>query len=168
MVLKLASRLKPVDLPAADEALRLLAYADLPLRRDVLLASTVLQRDTLPAADRVRIIERLAPLLIDLGDATRAWDLLESLNGTTLASPGLRVPRFQAAVLTGHFDRASQVDDDAASWISLLSREAERSNPMCVRIYDEIVRRFGDSLDTEAQNRLSEIRSNLPGADDHG
>lgn len=170
MVVRLASRLQPADLPAADDSLRNLAYADASLRRDVLIAGAALPRDTLPAAERLHIIERLAPVLIDLGDATRAWELLESLNGAAATSPSLRVAQFQAAALTGHFERASQVQNEPDAWVSLLDREAQRSqnSSACARLYDEIVRRFGDVLKPADLQRLNEIKSTLSGGDQRG
>lgn len=161
MVIKLASRLQPADLPAADDALKNLAYADAGLRRDAMIGAAALPRDTLPAADRLRIVERLAPLLIDLGDAVRAWDILETLSSSPSVTPSLRVVHFQAAALTGHFDRAAQMQGDPAAWIALLARETQRGNPACPRLYDEVVRRFATDLGLQDRQRLSDIGAAL-------
>jgi len=165
MVVRLASRMQPAEILAADDSLRALAYADARLRRDV-LSSVGLARETLGAADRMGIIERLAPLLIDLGDATRAWELLESLNGSALGA--LRVVHFQAAVLTGHYDRAATLQPDSAAWISLLGREVDRGNPVCLRLYDEIQRRFAEVLGPPDLQTLADIRAKLPGGQRDG
>lgn len=165
MVVHLASRLQPVDIPAADESLRTLAYADARLRRDVLM-SVSLVRESIAATDRMRIIERLAPLLMDLGEAARAWELLDSLDGSAPAT--LRVVAFQAAAVTGHFDRAAAIQPDHAAWISLLGREAEKRNPACSRLHDEVMRRFGDVLSLQDRQALSDIRGTLPGGQQGG
>jgi hypothetical protein len=156
MVLKMASRLPADDLLIIDEVLRSIAYADVALRRDLMAQAVARPRDAISSETRTRIVERLAPMLIDLGEAARAHELLESLNGNT-ASPTLRVPRFQAAALTGHYDLAAQIQPDPAQWVSLLAREFERGNPATVRLHDEIARRFGEQLTPADAQRLQEI-----------
>lgn len=165
MVVRLASRLQPADLPTAEDSLRNLAYADAALRRDVLLAGAALPRDTLPAPQRMQIVERLAPVLLELGEAQRAWDLLESLNGAASSNPALRVVQFQAAALTGHYDRAAAIQNDSAAWVSLLGREVEKHNPACPRLHDEIMRRYGETLSPADRQRMSELATTLQGGE---
>ncbi len=157
VVLRFAARLPPNDLLAIDDVLRNIAYADVALRRDLLLQAAAQPRDALAATSRLKIVERLAPMLIDLGEAGRAYELIVSINGAAATAPALAVPRFQAAALTGHFDLAAQVQPDAEVWISLLTREFERGNPACPRLHDEIVRRFSSQLSPASMARLNEI-----------
>jgi hypothetical protein len=157
MVLKLASRIPPGDLLAADDVLRSVAYVDVALRRDMLLQAAAQPHDAFAIATRLAIAERLAPMLLDLGEAARAHELLSALNGAAGSSPALAVPRFQAAALTGHYDVAARVQPDAEAWVNLLSREFERGNPACPRLLDEIVRRFSAQLAPAAATRLRDI-----------
>jgi hypothetical protein len=167
MVVRLASRLTASLLLSADDALAALAYADASLRRDVLNTAFAQPRDALQPDQRLRVIERLAPLLIELGESPRAWDLIESLNGAA-STPTLQPARFQAAALTGHYDLAAQLQPDLAAWLDLLDRESQRAHGAegawevaCARLYDEIVRRFANDLQQTDREQLEKVRGRL-------
>jgi hypothetical protein len=164
MVLKLAARLPTTDVLAADDALRAIAYADVALRRDLLLQAAA-QRNGTAAAARIKIVERLAPMLIELGEAGRAHELINGLNGSAATSVALAVPRFQAAALTGHYDLAAQVQSAPDAWVDLLVSEFARDNPACPRLHDEILRRFAAQLSPDDLARVTEIGQALEGGE---
>jgi hypothetical protein len=164
MVLRMASRLPADELLTIDEVLRSIAYADVALRRDLMAQAVARPRDAISSETRAKIAERLAPMLIDLGEAARAHELLESLNGNA-AAPTLRVVRFQAAALTGHYELAAQIQPDPTPWVSLLGREFELGNPATARLHDEITRRFGEQLAPADAQRLQEIGLALEAGD---
>jgi HEAT repeat protein len=143
-VLQLARQLPPKQLLAADDVLSGFAYSDLALRRDVLNLAVAAPRDELAEARHATVV-RLAPILIDLGDAARAFELIEGLNGDP-STPELAAVRFQAAALSGHYERAAAIQGNATAWVALLESAASRDLAAATPLRDEIERRFADSM----------------------
>jgi hypothetical protein len=67
--------------------------------------------------------------------------LIEALNGDA-AAPELATVRFNAAALSGHYERAASLQADPAVWIALLESAAKRDLAAAAPLRDEIERRF--------------------------
>lgn len=163
-IVKLAAGLPSAQLLTADDMLAALPYADAALRRDVLARGAVLPREELAAEVRGKIIGRLAPLLIDLGDAANAYDLLESLNNEMLIS--MEPIRFQAAVMSGHYDKAAQLEGSPGSWLALLSRMSAVDSGAAAALRDEISRRFAEKMTLQDRTSFAQLCEGLQQAAD--
>lgn len=141
----LAARLDPALVLEADDALARTDYAEAPLRATVLRRVAALPPEALTLEYRIRMLDRLAPMLIELGEAPVAFDLLDSLDGTA-GSPTLTELKFRAALLAGRYDAAAQIHEDGSAWIPILADLAERGGEEAARLRDEIARRFAGNL----------------------
>jgi hypothetical protein len=141
----LSGRLDPARLLEADDALAAVAYADTPLRAALLQRAAQLPPDALSLEDRIRLLERLAPMLIELGEAPRAFTLLDQL-GSGAGSPGLEEIKFRAALYSGHYDAAGQIRENGLAWLEILPQLAERDQDLAAALRDEIARRFAARL----------------------
>ncbi len=162
-VLALARKLPVGDLLAADDILSQLAYADNALRSVVLLRVVQSPREQTTPELRIRTMAKLAPILIELGQAPRVHELLESMN-SDLGSGTLRRVRFQAAALAGHYEKAAQYEPDPSAWVALLSTIVTRDPAAAGPLRDEIIRRFGSVLGEEDRALLDTASQSLDSA----
>jgi hypothetical protein len=160
-VRSLARRLDASSLLEADRILAGTPYAGDSLRVLVLSQGAVLGPEAMSRADRVELLRRLTPLLIDQGEALRALEFLDQLNGTDLPTP-LRDIRFRAQLIVGRFDAAAALVPDPARWVSLLSEFAKDDFEVAVRLRDEINRRFADELTPELRSTFEAVSRTLP------
>jgi hypothetical protein len=140
-----AARLDPNRLVEADRTLAATEYADVALRTLVLTPAAVNAPEGLALEQRVELLLRLTPMLIEQGEALRAHEILDDLNGT-VDSPELTEWRFRAAALTGHYDDAALIHDDPGKWIELLDQLAPNDAEAALRLREAISRRFQDRL----------------------
>jgi hypothetical protein len=101
---------------------------------------------------------RLVPMLIERGEATRAYALI---NGMNCQLPDLQTICFQASALSGHFDKAIEVQKDAAVWVALLAQAARRDLQSAAPLCQEINRRFDGRLDPPDQVIVDDIARQL-------
>jgi hypothetical protein len=143
-VIAVTSRLNAADLLAIETELAALPRSSPSLRRDVLQqALNSLADDTTAPQQRVAIIERLAPMLIALGDIRAAHTMLTSIDEVDL-TPMLRQTRFEAAVLAEAYDAAARWQSDPAAWVGLFTALVIQDPDAAGRLREEIVTRFGD------------------------
>lgn len=154
-----ADRLAPSDLAAADTMLERLPHAGTQLRADVLARAAMMGLEDLPDEAHGILLGRLARLRMDLGDYQGAYDVLARNNGAPV-NPALSQLRFQAAVLSRHFDEAAQMDNDVTAWVRLFRELADQRPQAAFALRDEIRRRFADRLqgDVAESFRLAEQR----------
>jgi hypothetical protein len=147
-VRELARRLPASDIVAADDVLRADGRADL-VQRSVVLSEVAARTENVSAEERIAVLSRLTPMLLQQGEAQVALELLESANGDHRE---LAPMRFEAALTVGRFDLAAQLESEPAPWIATLRIVASRDESAARRIRDEITARFGSVL-TEADRR---------------
>lgn len=141
----LSGRLDPARLLEADDALATSEYADTPLRAAMLRRAAELPPDALSLEDRIRLLERLAPMLIELGEAPQAFELLDHL-GSAAGSPALDEIKFRAALYSGHYEAARHIREDGREWLEVLEQLAEKDDDLAAALRDVIARRFAARL----------------------
>ena len=117
-------------------------YASPTLRAHVLATGAVLPPDALPVEMREELLVRLTPLLIDQGEAQRAFEFLESA-GPAAELATLARAKFEAALAAGRFDAAAQLDAEAAAWIGFLADLAGRQQAAAERLHARLRRLWG-------------------------
>lgn len=152
--LKICDRLLPRDLLAADDLLASAPAIDPRVRAAVLARATSLPDDELVPHRRLSLIARYAAVLMVQGEAGKAHALLES---TGCSAPETSELCFQAAALSGHYDKASQVHHTAAAWVALLVDVASRDLTQAAPLLDEITRRFEGRLKQQEQEQVDRI-----------
>lgn len=157
-VMKLAAKLSSAHLIAADDALLAASHGDVALREMILARAVALPPDELPNGQRTAAIARLAPMLLERGEAARAHALLDSINCQAPALPRLC---FEAAALAGHYDKAAQLQEDAGAWVSLLARAAQQNLDSAAPLCREILRRFNGRLEPDDQAIVDDISESL-------
>jgi hypothetical protein len=159
----LAADLDPALVLEADRLLEEVPYAEADLRAVVLARAGVLPAEALSIEQRTELLVRLTPLLLDTGDALRAFELLEALNGAGDA-PALRELKFRAGLAAGRFEAAAAIHAEPGPWVLTLEELAATDVPAAVRLRDEIERRFADGLDEVVRARLDAASATLPAA----
>lgn len=151
---KVCSGLPPHDLLAADDLLLATPNVDASVRLALLDRGSMLPREQLNNDDRAKLAARYAPLLIERGEAARAHALLESMGCNDQRLTELC---FEAAALSGNYDKASQVHETAAAWVTLLVDVARRDLFQAEPLLNEITRRFEGRLDVREKEHVDRI-----------
>ncbi|NNM24634.1 MAG: hypothetical protein HKO59_01390 [Phycisphaerales bacterium] len=160
-VRRFATRLDPARLIAADQMLANQPYADVGLRTIILTPVAVTPPPELSIDYCVALVVRLTPLLIEQGDALRAFEIIDALGAEPATYPALNQARFAAALDAGRFEDAALAEPDPVAWIARLETLSVRDPDHAVRVRDEITRRFPD-LPESARRALEAASANLP------
>jgi hypothetical protein len=170
-VTKAAGRLPPAELIEADTLLESLPHVDRQLRAAVLARILDLPPDTLSVQDYSVLAGRLVQLRIDLGNYQGAYEIVARNNGEPPATPALRQLAFKAAVLSGHYDEAAAIDNDARAWVLLFDELTAQRPQAAGAVGAEIRRRFPDKLEGDvgelygvAEERLTQATVNADAA----
>lgn len=155
---KLATKLPNDQLLAADDVLVGTANGVTTIRILLLSKASSLTREHLTADARRTVIQRLAPLLIETGEAARAFGLLDGVNCQQLEWQSIC---FRASALSGHFDRAVEVQNDSAAWVALLAEAAQRDLATAAPLCQEIARRFEGRLTPRDQTIVDDVSQRL-------
>ena len=155
-------KLTPGQMLPGDDLLASFEHVDQTLRVAVLARAAQLPDDALPADQRAALFLRLAELWLATGNAQSAHDILMRIDDAS-APLNLAQLRFRAAALSGHYDIAAGLGNDAAAWVGLLTELAESDALAAVRLRDEIQRRFADALDERTQAAFDAVNQRLPG-----
>jgi hypothetical protein len=152
-------------LPAAlilqiDDVLAETSWSDPSLRKAVLMHNSSDEPAALAAAQQPEFWRRLALVMIDLGEVQQAFETLQAVT-TPAASDQLQDVRFKAAALSGHYEEAATLSQDAAAWISLLEHANQRNPDLAATLRDEILRRFGDELTAVQRVELDRLGRGL-------
>lgn len=129
----------------ADRLLERAPYADARLRQMVLLRAAVLPPDAMLPEQRAQILRRLTPILFELREALRAYELLETMGDLT-NYPELATLKFTAALRAGRFENAFEMQPDPSQWIAEMGAIAGPRPELAERIRGEILRRFEGNL----------------------
>jgi hypothetical protein len=151
---KLCEAISPQDLLAADDLLLASPSVDTMVRLALLQRATLLPREELSREHRAALIARYAPFLIEQGESAKAHALLESIGCN---APQVSELCFQAAALSGNYDKASQLHETAAAWIGLLVDVANRDLVQAGPLFNEITRRFQGRLQDHEQKDLDRV-----------
>jgi hypothetical protein len=154
----LADRLGPLNVISVDDLLASISGVSRAHRQTILLKALEAPSEQLGEA-RSKIIVRVVPLLLEHGQPTRAHDLLESIPVTGTAQ--VQALRFKAAVLSGHYDAAANLNADPREWLALLSTIVERDATAATPLRDEIERRFAGKLVQDDQARFDRLTEQL-------
>jgi hypothetical protein len=159
----LSDRLDPARLLEVDDLLAASGYADLALRVAILQHGAESPPESLEPGRRLALLARLTPMLIDMGNAPLAFELLDR-PGNTGASPALAEIKFLAALLSGHYDAAAQIREDGSAWIDVLAGLSGEDNDLALALRDEIARRFAARLadDPEFKAAFEAATAQLP------
>jgi hypothetical protein len=155
-----------VVLPA-DDILAANTQINRQLRIDVLRQAINRTNGALTAELRDAIAVRLARLLMDTQQFVEAHELLNTINGAS-ASPALLLLRFEAAVMTNHYDIAADIAQGPGMWMELLHRIEAASPDAALSIHNEIVRRFDGQLSAEMLAELDAMQQRLAPTDSAG
>ncbi len=156
------SKLLPGQMLQGDDLLASFEHVDQTLRVAALARAAQLPDDALPADQRAALFLRLAELWLATGNAQSAHDLLVRIDEAS-APLNLAQLRFRAAALSGHYDTAAGLNNDAAVWVVLLTELAESDAVAAVRLRDEIQRRFEGAFDEQTQAAFDAVNRRLPG-----
>jgi len=155
-----AGRLDPTLLVEADGLLSGAGAATNRLRVMVLSPAAVLPADALPAEYRIELLVRLTPLLIEQGEALRAFEILDAAGDVT-ESPDLAEAKFRAALCAARYETASKIHDEPRPWVDLFIELVESGAPAAARLNDEITRRFEGRLEPDVQTAFDTARNQL-------
>ena len=144
-----ADALKPADLIAVDQVLATYDHVNPALRADILARVPGMPSDALTTNQRSELLVRLARLRIDLGEFQTAYEVLEWPNGAP-TTPALLEIKFEATVLSGHYEEAVEIHDDVRVWLSLLDTLIGIQSAAAHEVRDEIQSRFRNELQFEA------------------
>jgi hypothetical protein len=150
-----AAELNVRDLIEADRLLAA-AGADDALRTGVLKSTADAPPPGTPPGDLNTLVLRLAPLLIQHGDAGHASDINERLDNPS-GSPDLAAVRVTAAVRSSRFDLAARANGDPAAWIAELESMSEKTPDLAMKDRDEIASRFAESMSDDQWTALEAI-----------
>ena len=160
-VASVAQRMSPADLLACDDILAATPHAAAEQRTAVLMRAATLKKNEITDGLRTTALTRLVALLIAQGEAGQAFSLIEDLDVHT---PELKAAGFQASVLSGHYDKAIQLQPEAEGWIALLAETAQRDAKAGNALREEIARRFDGRLSPQDQARFEHIVQTLSSA----
>lgn len=158
---RVAARLPRDSVLQVDDLLRELNYASPRLRSNLLGRVATLPTEQLSDPDRRAVIQRWTPLLLDLGEWHRAFEVLDTLPEVAPASPLGRL-KFRAALLTGRYDVAVQIDGAPQSWIGVLAEVAPDHQQAAMQLRDEIARRFNGQLTGDVKTAFDAATSRIP------
>jgi hypothetical protein len=144
-----ADAMTPADLIAVDQVLSSFDHVNPQLRADILSRVPELPGDALTTSQRRELLIRLARLRIDLGEFLAAYEALEWPNGAPTTQALLDI-QFEAAVLSGRYEKAAELNDDVRVWLSLLDTLIGIQSPAAGDVRDEIRTRFPNDLQFEA------------------
>lgn len=156
-----AGHYQPDNILDLEDVLSELEYAPIQLRSDVLGPVAVLSADQLVPANRPLIIGRWASLLLELGQAQRSYEALDTIGEIAAGSP-LAQLKFQTALQTGNYEIAAQLDAQAQSWIDALSALSVTRPKIATPLRDEITRRFDGEIVGELKTAFDTAVANLP------
>jgi hypothetical protein len=155
---KAISKLPPADLIAADDLLAANSHINGNLRQALLARAIAMPREELAADRRTIAVSRLAPMLMEQGDAIRAYALLD---GMPLENPTLKSLYFRAAALSGQYEKASEIRKEPRAWVELLTTLAEKDLTAAGALCKEIERRFAGRLSEEDQAIVDEVNESV-------
>jgi hypothetical protein len=156
-----AAGLDPEERSRADDLLAAVPFADARLRSLVLMPAVVGEiANALDPAARVTAAKRLVPLLVELGEALRGLEIIESL-GPEGQLPILDAERFIAAVHAGRFDVAALVHSEPGPWVAALAQVPGERAATAVRLRDAIRQRF-PQLPADLQAKFDAACAALP------
>lgn len=156
-VVDLSNAMPAWQLLDADNLLRESQAGSTDLRVRVLDRVEQLGPDDADSETRTALVVRLATILCSIRDTEgvngatpisnggpeRAWQLIERhTNG--VQSPELEYIRFRAAVLTGRFDIAHNLNSNPEAWVAIHQQLASARHDAATRLQDEIAARFGE------------------------
>jgi len=144
-----ADAMTPADLIAVDQVLSRFDHVNPELRAAILARVPGVPNDALTTNQRSELLVRLARLRIDLGAFQTAYDALEWPNGAP-TTPALLDIQFEAAVLSGRYKEAAELNDDVRVWLALLDTLIGIQSPAALEVRDEIRTRFPNDLQFEA------------------
>ena len=144
-----ADAMPPADLIAVDQVLATYDHVNPALRADILARVPGLSNDALTTNQRSELLVRLARLRIELDEYQTAYEVLEWPNGAP-TTPALLEIKFEAAVLSGRYEEAAEINDDVRVWLSLLDTLIGIQSPASTELRDEIRSRFLNELQFEA------------------
>lgn len=144
-----------------DDNLQGLAYASLELRWTLLGRVALLPEEQVTVQDRSSIIARLVPILLELDEAPRAYEFLETLPNIPPGSQLARL-KFHTALLTGRWDVAMRLDGSLQSWISMLDSISTVNKDAAERLRDEIPIRFEGQLVDNAKAAFDAASAKIP------
>ncbi|MEE8460118.1 MAG: hypothetical protein V3S08_09590 [Phycisphaerales bacterium] len=144
-----ADAMTPADLIAVDQVLSRFDHVNPELRAAILARVPGLPNDALTTNQRSELLVRLARLRIDLGAFQTAYDALEWPNGAP-TTPALLDIQFEAAVLSGRYEEAAELNDNVRVWLALLDTLIGIQSPAALEVRDEIRTRFPNDLQFEA------------------
>ncbi len=158
-----ADSLRAADLLAADDMLSSFDHVDRALRADILARVPKLDDDAIPIEERTVLLVRLARLRVELGEYLSAYQGLVVPNGAT-TTPELIELKFETAILSGRYDEASAISDDALAWVALLHALIDRNMLAAAGVREEIERRFpAAGLSPEVTHQLQTADQRLNG-----
>ena len=146
-----------------DNTLQSLEYTSIVLRSNLLGRVAVLPEDQVAVLDRSVIITRLVPILLELGEAPRAFEILEILPSLQPETQLARL-KFHTALLIGRWDMAMLLDGSLQSWISVLDSISTVNKDAAERLRDEIHIRFKNQLveNDNAKAAFDEASAKIP------
>jgi hypothetical protein len=103
---------------------------------------------------------RYATVLIRLGEAQRAFELLGLLSGPAV-TPAVTEARFAAAAFAGRYDDAALIHDEPEAWIDLLEAALDQDEETARRLRDEIARRYDERLAGELRSQFDALAEQL-------
>ncbi len=144
-----ADAMPPADLIAVDQVLARFDHVNPAVRADILARVPDLPNDALTTDQRSELLVRLARLRLDLGEFQTAYEVLEWPNGAPTTPALLRI-KFEATVLSGHYEEAAEINDDVMVWLALLDTLIGIQSAAAGEVRDEIQSRFPNELQFEA------------------
>ncbi|MCZ6837487.1 MAG: hypothetical protein O7G85_17055, partial [Planctomycetota bacterium] len=160
-VARVASSFPPAEILLIDDILSLLEYSTPEMRHTILGRVAMLPPDQLGSEHQQRIVRRWAPLLIELGEWQRAFEVLETMPDVTPDSPLGRM-KFEAALLTGRYDVSYTMTNTPEPWIAVLSEIAPQHQEAALRLRDEIKTRFNGRLIGEVKTAFDSASGLIP------
>ena len=154
----------PTEILKVDDVLIQLTYATTDMRNRLLGRVAMLPPDQITPEQHQGVVGRWAPLLIELGEWQRAYEVLETLPQITPDSP-LGFVKFESALLTGRYDIAIQMNDTPDPWIGVLSQIATLHPDAAIRLRDEISTRFNGRLVGEVKTAFDSASGRIPPPD---
>ena len=158
---QMLARIAPPQLIAADDLLVQAGTAP-ELRIGLLSRAAGMTAEQLPVEQRTEVAIRLAQIHVSRAQYLKAHQELETIAATN-GSAELKALRFKAALLSGHYNRAAELQPQAEPWIEQLALVVGNDDALAGRIQAEIEQRFGESLNDDMKTRLEALRNKING-----